>query len=158
MQEALLGRNALVCHGGYSVFFKTVEFVFSKMYHWIMPQDQPYRDKDYVDDTPVEQFLTVYWEILHGKTPSILRALLLSRERFASVKHDYIYGVLGIVELEGKQLVPDYRRSLFHISRDIFERIIADEGNLDVLSACELRNHYKEDPAVRIANFFANFS
>ncbi|RYP09586.1 hypothetical protein DL765_008396 [Monosporascus sp. GIB2] len=149
MQEILLGRNVLVCHGGYAIYFRAVQFMFMKLYMRMLPQDTADRT-DYVDDTPVEQFLTVSWEILNGNSPSLFKALLMSRERHATMKHDHLFGVLGLVEREESWQVADYKRDLFSVSSEAFRYILEQEGNLDVLSACEVRNHYQIDPARRL--------
>lgn len=147
MQEALLGRNMLLCHGGYVVYFQTLLFVFLREWKGTIPQDS-YNYGEYNDDSPLEQFLTLRWEMQNGRMPSPLAAMLLSRERSATMRHDYVFGVLGIITTGASLGKPDYDRDLFYISRDIFRHILETEGNIDVLTACELRNHYNTDPIV----------
>ena len=68
----------------------------------------------------------------------------MSRERYATARHDYLYGVL---EIESWR-VPNCSGDLFSVSRDVFKPILEKEGTINVLSACGLRNHYKKDHAV----------
>lgn len=75
-------------------------------------------------------------------------ALLLSRERFATVEHNYVYAILGIVESGGSWQQVDYQRDFLSLCLDVFKYILKTEGNLDVLTACELRNHYETGPIV----------
>ncbi|PQE12516.1 Heterokaryon incompatibility protein [Rutstroemia sp. NJR-2017a BBW] len=147
MQEALLGRNMLLCHGGYVVYFQTLLFVFIREWKGNIPQDS-YNFEEYNDDSPLERFLTLRWEMESGQMPAPLAAMLLSRERSATIKQDHVFGVLGIISTGSSLGKPEYDRDPFYLSRDIFQHIIETEGNIDVLTACEVRNHYKADPIV----------
>ncbi|PQE08110.1 Heterokaryon incompatibility protein [Rutstroemia sp. NJR-2017a BVV2] len=149
MQEALLGRNMLLCHGGYVVYFQTLLFLFLREWKRTIPQES-YNYGEYNDDSPLERFLTLRWEIQSGRMPSPLAGMLLSRERSATMKQDYVFGVLGIISTGASLGKPDYDRDLFYISRDIFQHILDTEGNIDVLTACEVRNHYHTDPIGKI--------
>ncbi|CZR65813.1 uncharacterized protein PAC_15713 [Phialocephala subalpina] len=145
MQEALLGRNVLLCHGGYAVYFQTLIFLFLREWKGTFPQIQ-YNYQKYTDDSPLGRFLTLRWEMQNSRMLSPLGAMLPSRERSATMKHDYIYGVLGLIGEDAPLSKPDYGMDLFSVSRDIFQYILATEKNIDVLTTCELRNHYNTDP------------
>jgi hypothetical protein len=147
MQEALLGRNILLCHGGYVVYFQTLLFLFLQEWEQTLPLESLILD-EYKDHSPLELFLTLRWEMQCGRMPSPLEAMLLSRERSATMKQDYVFGVLGIISTGSSLGKPDYDRDPFYISRDIFQHILETDGNIDVLTACELRNHYNTDPIV----------
>ncbi|RMZ71995.1 heterokaryon incompatibility [Pyrenophora seminiperda CCB06] len=149
MQEILLSHNVLVCYGGYTVYFQTILFFFGKICDWIYPlESMDYADRS-IDNTQFMSFLHVYSDIVHGKSPSLLQAMLMSRERHATVRHDHIYGILGVADREqSEQFIPDYGSTLFSVSHDIFRRVVLAEENLDILSACEIRNHYSADPIV----------
>ncbi|PQE28239.1 Heterokaryon incompatibility protein [Rutstroemia sp. NJR-2017a WRK4] len=149
MQEALLGRNILLCHGGYVVYFQTLLLLFLREWEQTLPLDSLNFD-EYNDDSPLERFLTLRWEMQCGRMPSPLEAMLLSRERSATMEQDYVFGVLGIISTGASLGKPDYDRESFYISRDIFQHILVTEGNIDVLTACEVRNHYHTDPIEKI--------
>ena len=149
MQEILLSHNVLVCYSGYTVYFQAILLFFDKVCNWFYPLESYNVGDEVIDNTQLMNFLHAYSDTVHGRSPSLLQAMLMSRERHATVRHDHIYGILGVADTgQGEQAIPDYGSTLLSVSHDIFQRVVRAEGNLDILSACEVRNHYSADPIV----------
>jgi hypothetical protein len=80
---------------------------------------------------------------------SLALCTLASLERQASVPHDYIYGVLGLVTTEVRDKIRlDYRRSFWLGYREFFKTLIstAPEG-LEALSAISFHKETDEQPS-----------
>jgi hypothetical protein len=68
---------------------------------------------------------------------SLLDGLLLSRPRFATMRVDYVYGILSLVDLKGCPLPPNYSKGTMTVFRDVVLHAIQTERNLDILTACK---------------------
>lgn len=70
---------------------------------------------------------------MHGKA-SFLDYLLLSRQRAASDPRDHVYGVLGLTR--PRLIRSDYKKTVQSVYREVVEKMIVGDGNLNILSAC----------------------
>ncbi|KAK4891059.1 hypothetical protein LTR27_010266 [Elasticomyces elasticus] len=155
IQEILLSRNVILCYGGYAVHFHTLLFKFAQSKCWTLPQPKDDGEEDF--NVHVNRFLSIYRGMLNEKQPSALEGLLLARDRNATIQHDSVYGTLGLLSQlnargDGQKApswqTPSYDRDFYALCLDIFTTLLQEAGNLDVLSVCEVRGHYTEDPAV----------
>jgi Heterokaryon incompatibility protein (HET) len=81
----------------------------------------------------------------HGKKMSLLDALVIARERQTTDDRDRIYGLLGVIEPHSEdKIIPDYSKSIRDLYQEIVLHIIADDKNLDILSACKEDGNLKE--------------
>ncbi|KAK5711192.1 SNF1-interacting protein [Elasticomyces elasticus] len=156
MQEILLSRNVILCHGGYAVHFHTLLFKFGQTKCWTLPQ--PVDDEEEDSNVHINRFLSIYHGMLNEKQPSALEGLLLARDRNATIKHDSVYGTLGLLaQLNARKdgqkrpswQTPSYDKDFYALCLDIFTTLLQETGSLDVLSVCEVRGHYAEDPVKR---------
>lgn len=75
--------------------------------------------------------------VVEREKPSLLEGLLLSRPRFATLRVDYLYGILTLVDLKGSQFKPDYSKTTMTTFRWTVLHTIQTERNLDILTACK---------------------
>ncbi|KAH8594437.1 heterokaryon incompatibility protein-domain-containing protein [Bisporella sp. PMI_857] len=75
-----------------------------------------------------------------SKKISLLDGLLLSRQRFATLSVDHVYGILSMVDLKGRPLPPNYNNGTMTVFRDVVLHAIQTECNLDILTACKGHN------------------
>lgn len=104
----------------------------------LMIQDQVTPRKPYSLD--FYQFQKVYAMMLgtvrmRSKTVRLIGALINVRYRLAGMELDYIYGMLGIVDLPG--LEPNYEKPKKEVYLRAFEQVLIQENNLDILSTCD---------------------
>jgi len=158
IQEVLLNRNVIICHGGFTAYFRTLLFKAVQDGRWTVPQPMHNHDST-VADVHVENFLSLYHGMLCGKPPTMLEALLLARDRRSTIKHDSIYGTFGLLNQSATEttdgsssrwLTPSYDRDYYSLCINIVTHLLQDTGNLDILSVCEVRRHHDKDPVVRI--------
>lgn len=156
IQEILLNRNTIVCHGVAAIYFRTLLFKAAQDARWAIPQPMNNYESDFAD-AHVENFLSLYHSMLRGRPPAVLEGLLLARDRRATLKHDSIYGILGLLNRGQKEATgmsasawqtPDYGKDYYDVCLDVCRQILQDCSNLDVLSATKVRRHHEEDPAV----------
>ncbi|KAI1274555.1 heterokaryon incompatibility protein-domain-containing protein [Xylaria sp. FL0933] len=71
-----------------------------------------------------------------GRKVSLLEALLATRYRDASLEHDYVYGLLGFVDLGDNAIHPAYNKPFHEVYLEAFNIVLRQETNVDILSAC----------------------
>jgi hypothetical protein len=139
VQEVVLAVDSpIICIGSYAAAFSPLIRMF-KSFQYIVGPGSAFNDYD--SQAPIRQLTDAYEKRNRPQNSSIVTlfdGLLLTRCRFAKISHDYVLGILGIVDLQGESIEPDYEAPLFSLFRTAFEIILRQEGNLDVLSACNM--------------------
>ena len=67
-----------------------------------------------------------------GIAPTFFDAPFLGQDRFSTNSHDYIYGVLGMVNTRSS-IAADNGKSLLSLNREAFQNVIQQARNLDIL-------------------------
>ncbi|OTA67748.1 HET-domain-containing protein [Hypoxylon sp. EC38] len=62
-------------------------------------------------------------------------ALINVRYRLATNELDYVYGMLGIADVQS--LIPNYKKGKEEVYLEAFREVLSQENNLDILSACD---------------------
>ncbi|KAH8202243.1 hypothetical protein TruAng_003620 [Truncatella angustata] len=155
LQEILLSKQAYVLCGDRVCAWESIMTLLKR---------SNYSNNIEIRSTPARNALLGWKMVLlvdiirsrrEGRT-GLLDYLVLSRQRQASVAHDYIYGVLGLVE--ERILYADYKKCVEDVYRDIALYMLRSKGDLRILSMCcetasqginptwvpDWRNQYKE--------------
>ncbi|KAI1120019.1 heterokaryon incompatibility protein-domain-containing protein [Nemania abortiva] len=139
VQEVVLAVNSpIICIGSYAAALSPLIRMFKSGQYIVGPGSA---FNDYDSQAPIRQLIEAYEKRNRPQSISLVTlfdGLLLTRGRFAKISHDYVLGILGIVDLQGESIEPDYGAPLFSLFRKAFEIILRQEGNLDVLSACNM--------------------
>ncbi|KAI9859120.1 MAG: hypothetical protein M1813_007076 [Trichoglossum hirsutum] len=144
LQEVALGKDVMLCAGLHTVSFSTIVALYRFLGY--VPSLYSISAVDH-NNSVIGQLTEIHRQLVDDAAPTLFNALLLGRQRFASNDHDYIYGLLGIANMENVSLTPDYGKSLFSANREAFQCIIQQEQNLDVLSACRELDPYENYPS-----------
>jgi hypothetical protein len=119
IQEVILANDPIICCGSYAASCVHILNMF-KAWEYIPSDGGSFYDYDL--QGPIRQLADTYFhrhEVDDGAL-TLFDSLLLTRDRFAERSHDYIFGILGIIDLEGTSINPDYISSLFSLYRVAF--------------------------------------
>jgi len=136
LQEVLLASTATVCCGS-----KTVQWTYvgTLLVIWSQSLSEFSRGPAYkaFDVAGWARHLGGLYLESKSRTLSLLDGLLISRQRWATRKVDHVYGILGIVELQGYHFEPDYGKLTMAVFRETVQHVIQRDKNLNILTACK---------------------
>ncbi|KAI1121090.1 heterokaryon incompatibility protein-domain-containing protein [Nemania abortiva] len=133
MQELVLAQDTYILWGQELINFQVLDSLLEV-------QDQFRPVNPYFDDTQAAlRRYTMARQVImfRGHRVSLLEALLAVRYREATLEHDYVYGLLGFVDVADSVILPAYNKPFRDIYMEAFRIIFRQEPNLDVLSACD---------------------
>ncbi|KAI0911694.1 heterokaryon incompatibility protein-domain-containing protein [Ustulina deusta] len=133
MQELVLAQDTYLLWGRELINFQVLDEL-------LKVQDQWWPVNPYFGDshaslrryTMARQVIT-----LRGRKVNLLEALLAIRYRDATSEHDYVYGLLGFVDSGDNVIRPVYKKPIYDVYLEVFNIVLRQEPNLDVLSACD---------------------
>ena len=136
IQEVLLARNPVVCCGAASCSWDFIQLILLMLNERATVRlSATAREALLYPSTDLARTLArLYDQRFEGRKMSLIDCLALGRQRKATDPRDRIYGMLNLVE--AADIVPDYTISADTLYRAVARRIIEQDKNLDVLSAC----------------------
>ena len=133
VQEVVLAKDATLCCGQWGINFKVILALYELIGFIPDLTNMFVPNKNKIQ---IGQLGKAFGIFAHESPMKLLDIFLLGRSRSASNKLDYIYGFLGLVNLKKEILTPNYNKSLLSVSKDVFNSIIQQDGDIDVLSLC----------------------
>jgi hypothetical protein len=142
VQETLLSASAHVVLGKYILPWDTMCKAASSLLHHINTCCRPLKSylgdheygkkiKQYVHDCV--QIIQSFQRIPYNTNNDLLAHLWTFRNRLASVKHDKIYGILGLLKRQDSLLEPDYDGHFSALCRSVVLKDIQLSNNLNAL-------------------------
>jgi hypothetical protein len=87
----------------------------------------------YDDLHTVARIVLSFQRVPLGTSNKLLASLWLYRNRLATLEHDKVYGILGLLTSEDNTVQPDYRKPFEDVCRSLVRDNIKTSGNLHAL-------------------------
>lgn len=142
VQETLLSTSAYVLLGKTMVSWDTMCLAASNLLHHAnnccrkldynnIEREYAVKIIDYIDNCV--QVIQSFQRIPHGSDNDLLAHLWTFRNRLASVKHDKVYGIMGLLHRKDSLLRPDYEEHFTSLCRSVILKDIQLSNNLNAL-------------------------
>ncbi|KAI0128832.1 heterokaryon incompatibility protein-domain-containing protein [Xylariales sp. AK1849] len=147
LQEVLLSRSAYVLCGDAICSWESVMMLLrrSNFVQEVVVRSSPQR-RAVLDSKLLPVLLVDTIERRRRGKTGLLDYLVLSRQRRATVAHDHIYGIMGLVN--ERILKADYTKPVREVYREVAVHILKSERSLGILSiCCETQSNQHELPS-----------
>jgi hypothetical protein len=138
LQEVILSKQAILYCGSRNVSWAILRTLAGEDYMLGLFRQQSWHARATFTQSPFLLLLArLDAQYCKGGSLSMLDGLVLSRQRSAKKSHDYVYGILNLVDLNGLAIETDYEKPLRKVYKEIVQQLIEAKGNLDILTACK---------------------
>jgi hypothetical protein len=142
VQETMLSRNACIVIGNailpWDVAFRAVSNFITHTTTCCRTTKAPQHRKQYVAAlaqcmAPISQVILSFHRVPPRTKNELLANLWMFRNRMATLDHDKVYGILGLINDKKVTIDPDYAKSFGNLCRSVVLEDIRVSGNLHSL-------------------------